>query len=140
MTPSPNIPTDSYQPHRIGLHSDDKPYPGEEMCYCDKPKPTEPYDQQIDEILLTLENEVALDMNRRFNQHSSGKSPKSSHAEAKTKLHQLVNEKIRTVRRKDERWFAQVEKDARIDELNKLVLSGNGNDVIHTRIAELREQ
>lgn len=28
---------DTYKPHRIGLHSDDKPYIGEPLCYCDKP-------------------------------------------------------------------------------------------------------
>jgi len=30
----PNI--NDYVPHRQGLHSDDKPYVGEELCYCDQ--------------------------------------------------------------------------------------------------------
>lgn len=38
-TPDEPIP---YQPHRQGLHSDDKPYPGEPMCYCDQPKSVTP--------------------------------------------------------------------------------------------------
>lgn len=35
-------PGEPYTPHRKGLHSDDRPYPGEEMCYCDQPKADSP--------------------------------------------------------------------------------------------------
>lgn len=50
MSPtSVKSPDKDYQPHRQGLHSDDSPYPGEPMCYCDKPTPTTNQPQEIGE-------------------------------------------------------------------------------------------
>lgn len=48
--------------------------------------------QTIDEILTKLENEVAQDVANRIHQNRSGRSPKSSHAEAKAKLSALLVE------------------------------------------------
>lgn len=41
---------------------------------------------KADDILTKLENDVAHDVTKRITQHSSGKSPKQSHAEAKQQL------------------------------------------------------
>lgn len=49
-TQSPN--KDAYAPHRQGLHSDDRPYPNEPLCYCDQPTPiSTPTNTSLDEIL-----------------------------------------------------------------------------------------
>jgi len=53
---------------------------------------SETIEQRLDEILIKLENEVSYDTAKRIQQHSSGKSPKQSHAEAKQALLQLLNE------------------------------------------------
>lgn len=37
--------------HRQGLHSDDKPYPGEELCYCDEEVTPNPTPTTLGEIL-----------------------------------------------------------------------------------------
>ena len=52
MTAPQSSPSSDYQPHRIGLHSDDRPYAGEEMCYCDRPKPIK--HDSVDEILTKV--------------------------------------------------------------------------------------
>lgn len=52
-------------------------------------------DQAIDEVLIKLENDVAHDVQKRITQHSSGRSPKSSHAEAKAALSQLLANEVR---------------------------------------------
>jgi hypothetical protein len=45
---------------------------------------------ELDEILTQLENAVARDIQLRLTQHRSGRSPKSSHAEAKAKIARLI--------------------------------------------------
>ena len=41
--------------HRQGLHSDDSPYPGEPLCYCDEDKPSTPsntsFKKELEQIL-----------------------------------------------------------------------------------------
>lgn len=37
--------------HRIGLHSDDRPYPGEELCYCDEKTDRPTNKQSLRELL-----------------------------------------------------------------------------------------
>lgn len=51
----------------------------------------------IEKILTTLENEVARDITKRITQHTSGRSPKSSHYKAKAQLVTLI-----------EQYFAEV--------------------------------
>lgn len=47
---------------------------------------------KVDAILTRLENEVARDVALRVQQHRSGRSPKSSHAEARAAIEQLIAE------------------------------------------------
>lgn len=73
MTAPTNTPSNKdepYKPHRIGLHSDDRPYAGEEMCYCDQPKPNPtPSNNELDDeqtifMLLTIVRDAgAIDDN-----------------------------------------------------------------------------
>ncbi len=54
---SDTLIVDTYEPHRAGLHSDDRPYPGEPMCYCDKPKEVAVDNIELREKLASIEHE-----------------------------------------------------------------------------------
>jgi len=49
-----------YTPHRIGLHSDDRPYSGEPLCYCDKPQDTSLTKITAEYFMATDPDRVAL--------------------------------------------------------------------------------
>lgn len=60
--------------HRQGLHSDDSPYPGEPLCYCDEDKPSTPsntsFKEELEQILKgyhdrLLMTETAYDIKQR---------------------------------------------------------------------------
>lgn len=55
---------------------------------------TEPKDYNIDTILTTLENAVSQDTALRITQHRSGRSPKSTHAEAVRQIYELITKEI----------------------------------------------
>lgn len=47
---------------------------------------------ELENILTRLENAVEYDVRKRLTQHTSGKSPKQSHFEAKTAIKSLMED------------------------------------------------
>lgn len=46
--------------HRQGLHSDDSPYPGEPLCYCDEKTPTTSTPTDLDKLKDDIAVEVSI--------------------------------------------------------------------------------
>lgn len=52
--------------HRQGLHSDDRPYPGEELCYCDEATPNTDSKDALGEILNEFATDTESDLDTKI--------------------------------------------------------------------------